>query len=80
MHRIARRFYLANVMDSQTFDRPTPDLENFVDVAAALVGLPLPPAYRPGVVENFERIQAIAQLVTEFPLPEDLEPASTFEP
>ncbi len=32
------------------------------------------------VVENFERIQAIAQPVLDFPLPDTLEAAPRFEP
>jgi hypothetical protein len=51
-----------------------------VDQMAALVGLPLQPDHRPGVIENFARIRAIAQLVTEFPLPEEIEIAPVFEP
>ncbi|MEO1378485.1 MAG: DUF4089 domain-containing protein, partial [Cyanobacteria bacterium J06635_10] len=33
-----------------------------------------------GVIENFERIQVIAKLVNQFPLPEDIEAAPVFEP
>ncbi|PSB20587.1 DUF4089 domain-containing protein [Phormidesmis priestleyi ULC007] len=56
------------------------DAAECVDRIAALVGLPLNPDHRPGVVANFERIQAIAQLVMEFPLPEEIEAAPVFEP
>ncbi len=56
------------------------DLSTFVDQAALLVGLPIPTEYRQGVIDNFERIAAIAQLVTEFPLPEETEIAPIFEP
>lgn len=52
----------------------------YVDTISQLVNLPINPEHRPGVVENFERIMAIAKLVTEFPLPEDLEAAPIFEP
>ena len=58
----------------------SPDPAMLVDQMAALVGLPLQPAHRPGVIENFVRIRAIAQLVTEFPLPEEIEIAPVFEP
>ncbi len=51
-----------------------------VDQIAALIGLPLNPEHRPGVVTNFERIQAIAQLVMEFPLPDLIEAAPVFKP
>lgn len=52
----------------------------FVDRMAEVVGLPLQPEHRPGVITNFERIQAIAQQVMEFPLPEEVEAAPRFEP
>jgi len=51
-----------------------------VDQMAALIELPIPPEYHAGVVENFDRIVAVAQLVTEFPLPEETEVAPVFEP
>jgi hypothetical protein len=56
------------------------DFGQFVDLMAAVVDLPIPPEYRQGVVENFERISTVAQLVLEFPLPEDVEAAPVFEP
>jgi hypothetical protein len=56
-------------------DQPTVDLD--LDQMASLVGLTIPPEYRAGVQTNFERIQAIAELVMEFPLPEAIEPAVT---
>jgi hypothetical protein len=45
-----------------------------------VLDLPPAPEYRPGVVKNFATISAIAQLVTEFPLPDEIEPAPVFEP
>lgn len=56
------------------------DFGQFVDLMAAVVDLPIPPEYRDGVVVNFERIHTVAQLVLEFPLPEDVEAAPVFEP
>lgn len=56
------------------------DLELWVEQMAALVALPLQPDHFPGVVANFERIQAIANLVMELPLPDDVEAAPMFEP
>ena len=56
------------------------DLTESVESIALLIGLPLDPAYRLGVVANFERIQAIAHLVMEFPLPDESEAAPVFEP
>jgi hypothetical protein len=56
------------------------NVEEYVDRTAELINLPLDPEYRPGVVVNFGRIAAIARLVTEFPLPPEVEVAPVFEP
>jgi hypothetical protein len=56
------------------------DTEAYVDAAAALIGLPIDPAYRPGVVVNLERIAQMGALVMEFPLPDEAEPAPVFRP
>ncbi|MBR8835767.1 MAG: DUF4089 domain-containing protein [Stigonema ocellatum SAG 48.90 = DSM 106950] len=55
------------------------DVGGYVDMMVLLLDLPLRDEYRDGVVANFERIQAIAQLVNEFPLPDNMEAASVFE-
>lgn len=52
----------------------------YVEQTALLLDLNLPEEYRDGVIANFERIQVIAKLVSEFPLPEDIEAAPIFEP
>lgn len=59
---------------------PIPGAAEYIDQAAAVVGIPIPPEYHQGVVENFERIQIVAQLVMDFPLPKDTEIAPVFEP
>ena len=56
------------------------DAEAYLDAAAALLGLPLDPAHRPGVLLNLRRLAEMAALVTEFPLPDDAEPAPVFTP
>jgi hypothetical protein len=56
------------------------DAACYVDAAAALMGLPLDPAHRPGVILNMQRIAEMAVLVMAFPLPEETEPASVFRP
>jgi hypothetical protein len=56
------------------------DAEAYVDAAARLIGLPLDPAHRAGVVLNLERIAQMAALVMEFPLPEETEPAPVYAP
>ena len=59
---------------------PTPDLATLVDLTAQLIGLELDPEHRPGVIANLERTAAIAKLVMEFPLPDQVESATTFQP
>ena len=56
------------------------DIEAYVKHAAQLLGLSIPPEQFASVVENFERVQAIAKPVLEFPLPDSLEAAPRFEP
>ncbi|MCP6761737.1 MAG: DUF4089 domain-containing protein [Fischerella sp. CENA71] len=55
------------------------DVGEYVEQMALLLDLRLRDEYRDGVVANFERIKAIAQLVNSFPLPEDIEVAPIFE-
>lgn len=52
----------------------------FVEIMAEVVGLPIPAEYRESVIANVERIHTVAQLVLEFPLPEETEAAPVFEP
>jgi hypothetical protein len=56
------------------------DVGEYVDLMALVLDLQLRDEYRDGVVANFERIRAIANLVNSFPLPEDIEVAPVFEP
>lgn len=58
----------------------TPRVDEYVAQMALLLELPLAAEYGPGVVENFARIRAIAQIVIEFPLPNEVEAAPTFHP
>ncbi|MBD1910865.1 MULTISPECIES: DUF4089 domain-containing protein [unclassified Leptolyngbya] len=55
-------------------------VETYVEQVAALIGLPISPECLEGVVDNMMRTSAIARLVMEFPLPDDLEAGPTFEP
>lgn len=55
-------------------------MRSYVEEMALLLGLQLGDEYVDGVVQNFERIKAIAQLVNEFPLPEEVEVAPVFVP
>lgn len=54
-------------------------IEEYVDRMAELINLPLDSSHRPGVIANFEKLAEIAQLVTEFPLPEEIEAAPSFQ-
>ncbi|MEM1253046.1 MAG: DUF4089 domain-containing protein [Cyanobacteria bacterium P01_H01_bin.21] len=56
------------------------DIAVYVEQTAKLLGLSIPAEQMASVVENFERVQAIAQPVLEFPLPDELEAAPRFEP
>ncbi|MBW4689540.1 MAG: DUF4089 domain-containing protein [Komarekiella atlantica HA4396-MV6] len=62
-------------MESRGFN-----VDEYVEQMALLLDLQLRDEYRDGVVANFERIRAIAQLVNSFPLPEEVEAAPVFEP
>jgi hypothetical protein len=59
---------------------PTFDATTYVCQTAALLGLTIPTEIETGVVANFEHIQAIAQPLMAFHLPDSLESAATFQP
>ncbi|NJO93241.1 MAG: DUF4089 domain-containing protein [Hydrococcus sp. RM1_1_31] len=59
-------------MQSQTFD--------YVVQTAQLLNLSIAPEALPQVTKNMNTLAAIAALVTEFELPEDLEAAPIFNP
>jgi hypothetical protein len=56
------------------------DIADYVDRAAAAVGLAIAPEHRPGVILNFRRTSEVARLVTEFALPDDIESPAVFRP
>ncbi|GAA6614506.1 DUF4089 domain-containing protein [Scytonema sp. NUACC26] len=56
------------------------EVGEYVEIVAMLLDLQLKDEYRDGVVANFERIMAIALVVNEFPLPEELEVSTEFHP
>jgi hypothetical protein len=53
---------------------------NYVDRAAAAVGIPIDPAHRPGVVQNLQRAAALATPLIEFELSDHVEIAPAFTP
>ncbi|WP_341895681.1 DUF4089 domain-containing protein [Ferrovibrio terrae] len=56
------------------------DAEAFLDATAAAMALTIDPAWRPAVLDNLIRSRQIAQAVLNFPLPDEVEPASVFKP
>jgi len=56
------------------------EVKVYVEQMAKLLNLPIPEECEQGVIDNFLRMQAIAALVTEFPLPDDIETAPIFQP
>ncbi|MFM6156363.1 MAG: DUF4089 domain-containing protein [Cuspidothrix sp.] len=62
-------------MEHQDFD-----LQKYVHQMSLLLDLPINNEYQDGVMVNFEKIKDIAQIVNNFPLPESIEIAPTFEP
>lgn len=54
-------------------------IDDFIDSAAKALSLPLEPAWKPAVRANLEVSLKLANLVSEFPLPDDAEPAPVFK-
>ena len=54
--------------------------ENEVERLAALVGLPISPTDLPSVAIALGVLLTVAELVTDFPLPDDVEAAPVFRP
>jgi hypothetical protein len=52
----------------------------YVILMAEILDLTIPDRYLNSVIENWQRLQEIASLVTEFELNDDGESALTFEP
>lgn len=54
-------------------------LDDYIDSAAKALNLPLDPAWKPAVRANLDVSLKLANLVSEFPLPDDAEPAPVFK-
>ena len=61
-------------------DKPPFDAEAHMAAMAATLGLELKAEWKPGILDNLRRAHQIAQALATFPLPDEIEPASTFEP
>ncbi|QWG23916.1 DUF4089 domain-containing protein [Bradyrhizobium sediminis] len=53
-------------------------LDAYMDAVAKALALPVDDAWRPAVKANLEVSLRLARLVDEFPLPDEIEPASVF--
>ncbi len=54
-------------------------LDDYIDSVATALALPIVPADKPAVRINLDVTLKMAQLVQEFPLPDEIEPASIYE-
>jgi hypothetical protein len=61
-------------------DGPVRTTEQDVERLATLVGLPISPAELPAVAVALGVLLTTARLVSEFPLPDDVEAAPIFHP
>lgn len=53
-------------------------LDQYIDAVATALALPIEAAWRPAVRANLEVSLRLARLVDEFPLSDEIEPASVF--
>ncbi len=56
------------------------EIAEYVQKTAELLDVGIKSEYLPEVINNFTKIAETANLVTEFYLPETIEPAATFKP
>jgi hypothetical protein len=54
-------------------------LDNLIDASAAALALPIAPEWKPAMRANLEVTLRLAKTVAEFELPDEAEPAPTFE-
>lgn len=58
---------------------PTDPLDDYIDAVAAALALPIAVEDKPAVRMNLDVTLRMARLVQEFPLPDEIEPASIYE-
>jgi hypothetical protein len=58
--------------------KPPEKLDDFIAAASAALDLPLDPAWQPSVKANLEVSLKLANLVAEFALPDEAEPAPVY--
>ncbi len=57
----------------------TDPLDDYIDTVAAALALPIEAAQKPAVRANLDVTLRMAQMVQEFALPDEIEPASIYE-
>lgn len=72
--------YLSGIVESGHVSAPVHVGDDDVERLAALLGLPISPADRHAVALTLGFLLTVGQLVTEFPLPDDVEAAPVFRP
>ncbi len=58
---------------------PTEPLDDYIDAVAKALALPIDAAWKPAVRSNLDVTLKMARMVQEFPLPDEIEPASIYE-
>jgi hypothetical protein len=58
---------------------PTDPLDDYIDAVANALALPIDAAWKPAVRANLDVTMKMARAVQEFPLPDEIEPASIYE-
>ncbi len=55
------------------------DLDRLIDAAGNALALPIEPEWKPGIRANLRVTLRLAELVADFALPDEAEPAPVFE-
>jgi hypothetical protein len=56
----------------------TDPLDTYIDTVAAALALPVEDAWKPAIRANLDVSLKMARMVQEFPLPDEIEPASIY--
>jgi len=57
---------------------PTDPLDTYIDAVAEALALPVEEAWKPAIRANLDVSLKMARMVQEFPLPDEIEPASIY--
>ena len=58
---------------------PTDPLDDYIDAVAKALALPIETGWKPAIRANLDVTLKMARTVQEFPLPDEIEPASIYE-